>query len=69
MGAELFKKLKQHSHEFSTPSNSNMFLIPKTISTFLLISDTYVYISNLGPCMSIIIGITKSTLTYCPLPT
>ena len=34
MGANLFKKLKQHSHELITPSNLNTFLIPKTISTF-----------------------------------
>ena len=25
MGIDLFKKLKQHSHEFITPSNSNTF--------------------------------------------
>ena len=30
-GIDLFKKLKQHSHEFITPSNSHTFLIPKTI--------------------------------------
>ena len=47
MGIDLFKKLKQHSHEFITPSNSNTFLTPKTISTFLCIADTNVYISNL----------------------
>ena len=65
----LFKKLKQHSHELITPSNSNTFLIPKTRSTFSWISDTNVYILNLWSCISIIIGIMKSTLTYCPLPT
>ena len=42
---DLFKKLKQHSHEFITPSNSNTFLIPKTRSTFLCISDARVYTS------------------------
>ena len=26
---DLFKKLKQHSHDVITPSNSNTFLIPK----------------------------------------
>ena len=46
-GMDLVKKLKQHSHEFITPSNSNIFLIPKTRSTFLCISDTKVYTSNL----------------------
>ena len=34
IGTNLFKKLKQHSHELITPSNSNTFLIPKTRSTF-----------------------------------
>ena len=34
MGTNLLKKLKQHSHELITPSNSNTFLIPKTRSTF-----------------------------------
>ena len=33
MGNDLFKKLKQHSHELNTPSSSNTFLIPKTRST------------------------------------
>ena len=47
IGTDLFKKLKQHSHELITPSNSYTFLIPKTISTFSWISDTNVYISNL----------------------
>ena len=46
-GIDLFKKLKQHSYEFITPSNSNTFLIPKTISTFPCIFDTNMYISNL----------------------
>ena len=32
IGIDLFKSLKQHSHEFITPSNSNTFLIPRTIS-------------------------------------
>ena len=46
IGADLLKKLNQQSHEFMTPSNSNIFLIPKTKSTFSCISDTYVYILN-----------------------
>ena len=33
IGMDLFKKLKQQSHEFVTPSSSNMFLMPKTKST------------------------------------
>ena len=47
MGIDLFKKQKQHSHEFIAPSNMNTFLIPKTMSTFLCILDINVYISNL----------------------
>ena len=47
MGIDLFKKLILHSHKFITPSNSNTFLVPKTMSTFLFILDTNVYISNL----------------------
>ena len=31
---DLFKMLKQQSHVYMTPSNSNAFLIPKTKSTF-----------------------------------
>ena len=42
IGIDLFKKLKQQSHEFMTPTNSNMFLIPKTKFTFSDISDTNV---------------------------
>ena len=34
MRTNLFKKLKQHSQELITTSNSNTFLIPKTRSTF-----------------------------------
>ena len=66
---DLFKKLKQQSHEFITPSNSNIFLIAKTKSTFSCISDTKVYISNLCPCISTIIGIMNNTLMSCPFPT
>ena len=33
MGRDLIRNLKQQSHEFITPSNSNTFLIPKTRST------------------------------------
>ena len=43
----IFQKLKQHSCEFITPSDSNTFLMPKTVCTFSNISDTNVYISNL----------------------
>ena len=57
VGIDLFKKLKQHSHVFMTPSNSNTFLIPKTISTF------HVF------WISIIVWMMKSMLTYCPSPT
>ena len=34
IGMDQFRKLKQHSYKLITPSNSNTFLIPKTISTF-----------------------------------
>ena len=55
IGKDLFRKLKQQSHEYMTPSYSNIFLILTTRSTFLYISDTKVYISNLCPCISTII--------------
>ena len=42
IGMDLFKKLKQQSHEFMMPSNSNIFFIPKIKSTFSCISDTKV---------------------------
>ena len=48
-GIDIFKKLKQHSHEFIIPSYLNMFLIPRTRSIFSCISDTQVYTSNLWP--------------------
>ena len=63
MDRDLFKNLKQQSHEFITPSNLNTFLIPNTRSTFSWISEMRVYISNLCPCMSIITGIINNTLT------
>ena len=44
MGKDLFKKLKQQSHEFIMPSNSNTFLNPNTRSTFSWISGTNVYL-------------------------
>ena len=34
IGRDLFRKLKQQSHKFMTPSSSKIFLIPKTKSTF-----------------------------------
>ena len=63
MGGDLFRKLKQQSCEFITPSNLNTFLIPYTRSMFSWISDTNVYISNLCPCISTITGIMNRTLT------
>ena len=42
MGMDLFKNLKQQSLEFITPSNLNMFFMPRTKSKFLGISDTNV---------------------------
>ena len=35
MGNDLFRELKQQFCEFITPSNSNIFLIPRTNSMFL----------------------------------
>ena len=46
-GIDLFRKVKYDSHKFIIPSNSNMFFIPKTKSTFLCISDTNINILNL----------------------
>ena len=66
---DLFKKLKQQSHEFLIPSNSKMFLIPRTKSMFSWISDIRVYISNLFPCVSIMIGIVSKSLTNCAFHT
>ena len=66
IGMELFKKLKQQSHEFITPSNSNIFLIPRTKSMLSCISDTKVYILNLCPCISTVIGIMNKMLMNCP---
>ena len=63
MGRGLFKKLKQQSHEFITPSNSNTFLIPNTRSPFSWISDTNVDTSNLCPWISTITEIMNRTLT------
>ena len=62
MGRDLFKNLKQQSHEFITP-NLNTFLIPNIRSTFLWILETMVYTSNLCLCMSTITGIIINTLT------
>ena len=69
IGMDLFKKLKQQSHEFITPSNSNIFLIPNTKSTFSCISHTKVYIMNICMCMSAIICIMNNTLINCPFHT
>ena len=69
VGKDLFKKLKQQSFEFITPSNWNKLLIPKTKSMFSCISDTKVYILNLCPCISTIIGIMNKTLMNCQFPT
>ena len=43
MGMDLLKKLKQHSHEFIIPSNSNTFLIPLHSHVFLILG----YISQI----------------------
>ena len=69
MCKDLFRKLKQQSHEFITPSSSNIFLIPRIRSMFLWILDTSVYILNLCPCMSIVIRIMYKMLKNYPFPT
>ena len=69
IGKDLLRKLKQQSHKFIKSSNSNIFIIPISRSMFSWISDTSMYISNLCPCMSIIMGIMNKTLTNCPFPT
>ena len=69
IGINLLKRLKQQYHEFKTPSNSNIFLIPKTKSMFSCISDTKGCILDLCLCISTIIGIMNKTLTNCPSPT
>ena len=46
-GMDLFKKLDHNSLELIMPSNSNIFLIPRTKSTSSCFSDTKVDISNL----------------------
>ena len=68
-GINLFKNLKHDSHEFIILSNANMFLMPNTKSTFSCISETNVRMSNLWPCLSIIIGMMNNTLTKCPFLT
>ena len=52
-----------------TPSNSKIFLIHITKPMFSCISDTNLYILNLCPCTSVIIGIMNNTLMNCPFPT
>ena len=42
IGIDLFKNSNQQSLEFMTPSNSKMFFIPRSRSTFSWISDTKV---------------------------
>ena len=69
IGKDLFRKFKQQSQEFITPSSSNIFLIPRTRSMFSWFSDTSMYISNLCQCMSICMGIMNKMLTNCPFPT
>ena len=63
-GIDLFKMLKHDSHEFIMSSNSNMFFMPNTRSTFSCISDTNIKISNLWPFI-----LMNDMLTNCPFPT
>ena len=69
MGIDLFKKLKQHSHEYITPSNSNAFWIPKTISIFSCISDIKCIFQICDYVYLLLLEWKKSMLKYCPLPT
>ena len=64
IGIDRLKNLKLDSLESITPSNSNKFLIPKTISTLSNISETNVNTSNLCLFISTITGITNKTSTY-----
>ena len=64
IGIDLLKNLKLDSLESITPSNSNRFFIPKTISTLSNISDTSVNTSNLCPFISIITSMTNNIPTY-----
>ena len=64
---DLFKILKQQSHEFITPSNSNTFFIPKKLS---LHSHVFLILTlNLCSCISTVISIMNNTLMNCPLST
>ena len=54
-GINLFKRLKHDTLKFTMPSNSNIFLMPKTKSSF--------------SCISITIGMINNTLMNCPFPT
>ena len=51
------------------PCNSNIFFVPNTKSTFSCISKINVKMSNLWPCISLIIGMMNKTLMNCPFPT
>ena len=64
IGIDLLKNLKLNSLVSTTPSISNKFSIPKTISTLSNISETYVNTSNLCLFISTITGITNKTPTY-----
>ena len=64
IGIDLLKNLKLDSLVSITPSNSNKFLISKTISTLSNISETKVNNSNLCPFISTVTGITNKTPTY-----
>ena len=51
------------------PSNSKLFLIPKTKCMFSCISEAKINTLNLCPCISITIGIMNNMLINCPVPT
>ena len=69
IGINIFKKLKHYSHEFIMPSNSNIFCMPNTRSTFSCMSNNNVKISNLWPCISITTAMMNNTIPNCPFPT
>ena len=64
IGINRLKNLKLDSLVSITPSNSNKFLIPKTISMLSNISETNMNTSNLCLFILTVTGITNKTPTY-----
>ena len=68
-GIDFFKKLKHDSFELIIPSNTSIFFVHRTKSTFSCNSETKLNTSNLWLCTFNITGIIDITLTYFPSPT